>query len=483
MPGRVIVLLRRSALLAWLALAVQTVHGAAARPPNIIVVVSDDHGWADLACQGPRRDVRTPHLDALAADGVRFAAGYVSAPVCVPSRAGLLTGRYQTRFGIESNEDGPLPAAERTLGDRLRAAGYATGLVGKWHLAGSRQAAAAAKRNPETARDVLWGDNVGVGDANLPGRRGFDAYFCGAMRNFAASFDLGGRPLAHAPVLVREPRFRVEVQTEAALAYLRQPDRAARPFFLYLAYFAPHVPLEAPEAWRSRFEDVADPVRRTGLAMIAAVDDGVGRIRQLLRERGWERDTLIFFLGDNGAPTRPGMWDGSLNEPLAGEKGLLLDGGIRVPFIACWPGTLPAGRVEEQPVISLDIAATALAAAGVEPRPDDGLDGVNLLPFLTGRRAGAPHAALFWRFRSQAAVLADRWKLLFVAPDHWRLFDRRDPAGETRDVAAGHPDVVARLRSQLEAWCAGQVPAGLPQTAHAGDGEYLARHGLAGPKG
>ena len=129
------------------------------------------------------------------------------------------------------------------------------------------------------------------------------------------------------------------------------------------------------------------------------------------------------------------------------------------------------------------LAATALAAAGMEPRPGDGLDGVNLLPFLTGRRAGAPHAALFWRFRSQAAVLADRWKLLFVAPDHWRLFDRRDPAGETRDVAAGHPDVVARLRSQLEAWCAGQVPAGLPQTAHAGDGEYLARHGLAGPKG
>jgi arylsulfatase A-like enzyme len=477
-------LFSRSMARAALRLAGLTLFAASApaRPPNVIVIVSDDHGWADLACQGPRRDVRTPHLDALAADGVRFASGYVSAPVCVPSRAGLLTGRYQTRFGIESNDDGPLPAAELTLGDRLRAAGYTTGLVGKWHVAGSRETTAALKRTPGAARDVIWGDNVGVGDANLPGRRGFDTYFCGAMRNYAASFDLQGRPLADAPVLVREPRFRVEVQTDAALAYLRRQDPAARPFFLYLAYFAPHVPLEAPDAWLARFADVADPVRRTGLAMIAAIDDGVGRLRALVRERGWDKDTLIFFVGDNGAPTKPGMWDGSLNEPLVGEKGLLLDGGIRVPFLACWPGTLPAGRVYEHPVISLDVTATALGAAGVAARPDGKLDGVDLLPFLTGRRTGAPHEALFWRFRSQAAVLAEPWKLLFVAPDRWRLFDRRDPAGETRDVAAQHPDVVARLRAKLEAWCAEQSPAGLPRAADASDAEYLGRHGLAAVK-
>jgi arylsulfatase A-like enzyme len=217
-------------------------------------------------------------------------------------------------------------------------------------------------------------------------------------------------------------------------------------------------------------------VRRKGLAMIAAVDDGVGQVRQLLRERGWEKDTLIFFVSDNGAPTKPGMWDGSLNEPFVGEKGMLTDGGVRLPFLACWPGTLPAGRVYEPAVISLDIMATALGAAGVEPRAELKLDGVNLLPFLTGRQGGSPHEALFWRFSSQAAVLADRWKLLFVAPDQWLLFDHNDAAGETRDVAAQHPDVVARLRRRLEAWCAEQSPAGLPTQLHPPDAEFMRRH-------
>jgi len=420
--------------------------------------------------------VRTPHLDALAADGVRCAAGYVSAPVCVPSRAGLLTGRHATRFGIESNEDGPLPATERTLGDRLRAAGYATGMVGKWHVAGSRASTAAVRRSAAAARDVLWGDNVGPDDPNLPGRRGFDAYFCGAMRNYAVSFDLDGRPLPDAPVLRRDEDFRVEVQTAAALAFLRAQDPTQRPFFLYLGYFAPHVPLSVPDPWRARFAHVADPVRRAGLALLGAVDDGVGRLRALLRERGWERDTLIFFLSDNGAPLRPGSWNGSLNAPLAGEKGLLLDGGVRVPFLACWPSKLPAGHVYALPVSALDITATALAAAGTPPRPEDALDGVDLVPFLSGRRSGMPHAALFWRFRSQAAVLAEPWKLVFAAPDRWELFDRRSPEGETRDVAAGHPEVVARLRTQLEAWCAAQSPAGLPRTRDAADQDYLGRH-------
>jgi arylsulfatase A-like enzyme len=479
MPRIAVSWIRLTGLLAVvIALAGVPVSAAAHRAPNIIVIVSDDHGWADLGVQGPRRDVRTPHLDALAADGVRFAAGYVSAPVCVPSRAGLLTGRYQTRFGIESNEDGPLPASERTLANRLRDVGYTTGLVGKWHLAGSQATTAALKRNPEAARDVIWGDNVGVNDANLPGRRGFDVYFCGANRNYAASFDLHGRPLADAPVLVRDGRFRVDVQTEAALAYLRQQEPGGKPFFLYLAYFAPHVPIEAPEAWQAKFAHVTDPVRRTGLAMIAAVDDGVGRLRALLRERGWDQNTLIFFVGDNGAPLKPGMWDGSLNEPLVGEKGLLLDGGIRVPFLACWPGTLPAGKVYEHPVISLDIAATALGAAGITVPPEGKLDGVDLRPFLTNRRTGAPHEALFWRFRSQAAMVTEPWKLIFIAPQRWLLFDRRNPAGELRDVAAAHPEIVAQLRAKLEAWSAEQSPAGLPRRGTAADDQYLSVYGL-----
>ncbi len=440
--------------------------------PNIIVILSDDQGWADLGCQWSNGDVKTPQLDALAASGIQFDRGYVSAPVCVASRAGLMTGRYQTRFNIETNADGPLPPSEQTMGDRLRAAGYVTGLVGKWHLATSRANSARAKRVPP--REILWGDNATVTDPNLPGRRGFDEYFYGAMRNYAVSFDLQGRTLPNPPVLVNDSRFRVDVQTEAALAFIKR--QGPKPFFLYLAYFAPHVPLEAPKEYQARFAGVTDPIRRTALAMIAAMDDGVGRIRQLLRARGIEKNTLVIFLSDNGAPLKPGMWDGSLNDPWVGEKGMLTDGGHRLPFLMSWPGTLPTGGHFPHPVISLDLLPTALAAAGEKIRPEWKLDGVNLLPFLTGRRRAAPHDALFWRFSSQAAVVADHWKLLYLAPDRWMLFDHNDPAGERHDVAAQHPEVVSKLRTRLQAWCAEQTPAGLPTTLHAVDAEFFQRH-------
>jgi arylsulfatase A-like enzyme len=432
---------------------------AVSAKPNIIVVVSDDQGWADLGCHGVRSDVRTPNLDALAADGVRFERGHASAPVCVPSRAGLLTGRYPTRFGIETNADGPLPASEQTIGDRMRAAGYVTGLVGKWHVATSPANTAQKKSIPPD--EILWGDNATVADPHLPGRRGFDEYFCGANRNYAASFDLAGRTLPGAPVLLNDSRFRVDVQTEAALAFIGR-HAGTRPFFLYVGYFAPHVPLAPAADYPARFAHVADPKRRAGLALIAAIDDGVGRIRQALRERGLGQATLIVFTSDNGAPLRPGMESGSLNTPLVGEKGQLTDGGTRVPFVAAWPAGLPAGRVYPHPVISLDILPTALAAAGVDARPEWKLDGVNLLPFLTGERSEAPHRELFWRFGPQAAVMSGRWKLLHHPPDHWQLFDLGSPEGETRDLTAQHPGEVARLKARLHAWAAEQSPAGLP---------------------
>ena len=456
LPGSL--LSRLAFVLSLAAISAACGHAVSAKP-NIIVVVSDDQGWADLRCHGVRSDVRTPNLDALAADGVRFERGHASAPVCVPSRAGLLTGRYPTRFGIETNADGPLPASEQTIGDRMRAAGYVTGLVGKWHVATSPANTAQKKSIPPD--EILWGDNATAADPHLPGRRGFDEYFCGANRNYAASFDLAGRTLPGAPVLLNDSRFRVDVQTEAALAFIGR-HAGTRPFFLYVGYFAPHVPLAPAADYPARFAHVADPKRRAGLALIAAIDDGVGRIRQALRERGLGRDTLIVFTSDNGAPLRPCMENGSLNTPLVGEKGQLTDGGTRVPFVAAWPAGLPAGRVYPHPVISLDILPTALAAAGVDARPEWKLDGVNLLPFLTGERSEAPHRELFWRFGPQAAVMSGRWKLLHHPPDGWQLFDLGSPEAETRDLAAQHPGEVARLKARLHAWAAEQSPAGLP---------------------
>ena len=412
--------------------------------PNLIVILTDDQGYADLGVQGVVKDVKTPHIDALAADGVRFTRGYVTAPQCVPSRAGLLTGRYQSRFGVETNKGAPLPEGEKTIADRLRAAGYLTGMIGKWHL------------------------DSGLGPEYAPGRRGFAEYFTGRMLSYQANYDLEGNDIPNAPQIIRDERYRIDVETDAAIAFLeRRISDPRQPFFLYLAYFAPHLPLDPPEPYIARFSGVVDETRRMGLASIAAMDDGVGRIRQFLREHGLEENTLLFFISDNGAPTHRKLWNGSLNDPMIGEKGMLTDGGIRVPYLAAWKGVLPRGKVEERAVSSLDVAATALALAGQPPARE--LDGVNLLPFLTGKSAAVPHEFLYWRFRSQAAIFDGRWKLVFLYPDRWLLFDHSTNAPESNDVAPQHPEVVERLRIRLEAWAAEQEPPGLPQELKRGD--------------
>jgi len=430
--------------------------------PNILLIYSDDHGWADLGAQGADKDIRTPNLDALAHDGVRFARGYVSAPQCVPSRAGVITGRYQQKFGVEDNSKGPLPLSELTIAERLKAAGYVTGQVGKWHLD-----LGGGKGEGEKKKKI----NVDF----LPGKQGFDEYWCGAMRPYYASHDLGGKPFADAPHLVDDERFRVVVQTEAALSFLdRRAANPGQPWFLYLAWFAPHVPLESPEPWFSKTPENLPKERRQALAMIAAMDDGLGRIRERLRSLGMEKNTLIFFIGDNGAPLHEGAWNGSLNLPLIGEKGMLTDGGIRTPFIAAWPGMLPAGQVYDFPVSSLDVCATAVALAGL-PR-DAALDGVNLVPFLDGGDKAAPHESLYWRWRSQAAVLEFPWKLIRLGKNERYLFDVTTPEGELKNRIAEHPEIAARLDSKLKAWCDTLMPPGLPSEDSVPDREFFAEH-------
>jgi len=434
---------------------------AGAPRPNVLLIYSDDHGWADLGAQGVDKDIRTPNLDRLAADGVRFARGYVSAPQCVPSRAGVITGRYQTRFGVEDNTKGPLPLEELTIAERLKPAGYVTGHVGKWHLdiGGDR-------RVPKKMR---------VMPDHMPHAQGFDEYWRGEMRSFYASHGLDGKPFADAPRLVADDRFRIVVQTEAALSFLdRRAARPEQPWFLYLAWFAPHVPLESPEPWFSKTPAHLPLQRRQALAMIAAMDDGLGQIREKLRAIGAEKKTLIFFIGDNGAPTKEGAWDGSLNLPLVGEKGMLTDGGIRTPFVAAWPGTIPAGVVYEHPVISLDVASTAVALAGLPH--DDRLDGVDLMPFLTGENKAAPHQVLYWRWRSQAAILEFPWKLIRLGATERFLFDVTTPGEETRNLIAEHGEIAARLDAKLKAWCDALQPTGLPTMVVKEDAKFFADH-------
>lgn len=450
----------------------QSFFSQAQSKPNVIVVVADDLGWADLGSHGVRTDVKTPYLDSLAMSGVQFSSGYACAPVCVPSRAGLLTGRYPNRFGMESNDDGPLPVSELTIGDRMKSLGYVTGLVGKWHVASGSATHSEFKAIP--GNEILWGDNVRITDKNLPGHRGFTEYFCGAMRNYAASFDLNGNDLKDPPVLVNSNEYRIDLQTKAALAFIRKNKE--NPFFLYLGYFAPHVPLEAPKVYQSSFMEIPDSIRQKGLSMIKSVDEGIGRIRLLLKDLGLAENTLIIFTSDNGAPLKEGMWDGSLNQPFVGEKGMLTDGGVRVPFIISWPDKIKSGLVFKEPVISLDILPTAVAAAGGQIDQSWKIDGKNLLPFLTGEKNGSPHSALFWRFRSQASILSGSWKLIFSAPNKYYLFDMKTPGGEKENLAEQYPSVTKRLNERLSRHADQLLPSGLPSKIWAEDEALLNLH-------
>ncbi|WP_437200790.1 sulfatase family protein [Planctomicrobium sp. SH664] len=439
--------------------------------PNIVVILTDDMGYADVGIQGAIADVRTPHLDELARGGVRCTAGYVSAPQCSPSRAGILTGVYQQRFGIDSNSEMPLPGEAVTLAERLRPAGYACGMVGKWHLDPNRNS-------------VHWAQQQGLNVAGTtpvklpehllepyqPAAQGFDQFFNGHLRRYHANFDLQGRTLAPEGKVLIDPRFRIDVQTEAAEAFIRRNHE--HPFFLYVGYFAPHVPLEAPQPYLDRFPEYQAVRRRYALAMISAIDDGVGKIQAALRTHQIGEKTLVVFLSDNGAPLHgkqdepiedsTGLWDGSENLPWIGEKGMLSEGGIRVPFIWSWPGTLPAGRVEQRPVSSLDIAATAIALAKLPSAPE--LDGVNLISYLTGENTGEPHEHLYWRFFTQSAIRSGKWKYIQVGTAAEYLFDLSEDHAEQANRIAEAPHVAADLKRRLQEWSETLLPPGLPTT-------------------
>ncbi len=446
-------------LVALLGCVAPSVASAAEPRPNILLIVADDLGYNDVGFQGAR-DIPTPHLDRLAASGLRCTDGYVSYPVCSPSRAGLLTGRYQQRFGYEFNPKWDatavthgLPLSESTIADSLRSAGYTTGAIGKWHL--------------------------GAHPQFHPNRRGFDdsfGFLGGGHRYFPGSVvevEIGagkkatvtGEAEQNAPIL-RNTTIVPEVGElttrlgEEATASINRYAGSPKPWFLYLAFNAPHTPMQARADQLARFASITDERRRTYAAMVATVDEAVGRMLAALDATGQRERTLIFFISDNGGPMTKRNANASMNSPLRGQKGDVFEGGIRVPFLISWPARIPAGRTYSQPIIALDILPTALAAASTARDPKlAALDGVDLLPFLTGKTNAAPHARLFWRMDGGEAfaVREGNWKWLRTYQNAPQLYDLSTDLGETRDVAASHPEIAARLATAATDWNRGLI--------------------------
>lgn len=402
--------------------------------PNVIVILADDLGYGDLSIQGAK-DVSTPHIDALAAQGVRLTDYYAGQAVCAPSRASLMMGRYEQRFGFENNPGEAqrtdpnfgLPKDEKTLPERLKALGYATGMVGKWHM--------------------------GFLPSNRPSERGFDDFYGfldGAMA-YTADATAGGKALLRGTQPVPMVAHTTEAFTDEGIRFIEA--NKDRPFFLYQAYNAVHAPMQSTKAYLDRFASEKDPKRRAHLAMLAALDDGVGKIADEVDKAGLARKTLIVFISDNGGPT----WQTtSSNGPLNGVKALTLEGGIRVPAIFRWSGTLPKGKVINSLAMEFDVTATTLALAGAPADPK--LDGRNLMPYLSGAKTGDVHDRLYWRMGQQGAERMGPWKYLKVADADY-LFDLRTDIGEHHDVAASHPAEFKKLKTDWDAWSAQMQPA------------------------
>lgn len=419
------------------------------RRPNLIVILADDLGCGDIGCFGGA-DVSTPWIDGMAQVGAQFTDAYVSAPVCSPSRASLLTGRYQQRFGFEFNPGSAareaeigfgLPASERILPYFLSPAGYKCAIIGKWHL-GVRPGYHPLDRGFDEFFGFLGGANDYV-ITNTPGARVLDH----GWRNTLSSAPF--EPIYRGRQAVTEERYLTDAFAREAVDFIERNRKA--PFFLYLALNAVHEPFHGTDRYWDRFPGIMDERRRMLASMASAMDDAVGAVVKTVRDCGLEQDTMIIFMSDNGAPIISGC--GS-NGPFNGEKCTFYEGGIRVPFLAVWPGRIPAGKTYRQPIVSRDIAPTLLAAAGIRKPGVPAFDGVDLLPFLNGGSAMEPHDVLCWRAGTGRAIRKGKWKLIEVGEAYTRLYDLAKDPGEKTDLSKEATDVVAELRAAWRAWSA-----------------------------
>lgn len=402
--------------------------------PNFIILLADDLGYADVSFNGSTQ-IRTPNIDRIANQGIKFTQGYVSAPVCGPSRAGLITGRNQVNFGVDNNITADLPqfddsyagvpVEEVTIADRLAELGYINGIVGKWHL--------------------------GEADHFFPTKRGFHEFwgYRGGGHNYFHQDPDGKKYNRALESNYKEPQeitYLTDDKGDECVDFIKRHKE--EPFFLYASFNAPHAPMQALEKDLALYKDIKDEKRRTYAAMIHRFDVNVGRIIDELRTQGVYENTVIVFLSDNGGPCHS---NASLNAPLNGQKGVLLEGGIRVPFAISYPSKLEKGKYH-QPISSLDLTPTFVALAGGKTTKKDKLDGVNIFPFIKNEIEGNPHETMMWRFTISAGIRKGNWKLIRLPDRLPMLYNIDKDPSEQNNVALENIDLVTSMLKELGDW-------------------------------
>lgn len=473
-------------------------RAAGERPPNIVLILADDLGWNDLTFGGggvAGGSVPTPSIDSIAAEGANFTWGYAANGTCAPSRAAIMSGRYGTRFGFEFTptppgmpaltmsiandmpgrlrrgidmtgetervafEDMGMPASEITLAELLQGAGYHTAHIGKWHLG---QSNGMAPHDQGFDESLLMASGLYLPEDSpdvVNSKQDFDSIdiFLWAAMKFAASFNGG---------MAFEPdRYLTDYYTDQAVEVIEA--NKDRPFFLYLAHWAPHTPLQAAREDYEALSQIENHRQRVYAAMIRSLDRGVGRVLDALKQNGLDENTIVFFTSDNGGAHYIGLPE--VNDPFRGWKITFFEGGIHVPYFVKWPARIQAGTTVHQPVHHFDIYATAAAAAGVPLPSDRKMDGVDLIPFARGERTDAPHERLFWRTGHYQVALADGWKLqVNERPPGTRwLFDLNTDPTEQTNLAESHPTKVAELERLLAAHNAEQQAPAWPSQIEA----------------
>lgn len=417
-------------------------------PPNLVVIMTDDMGYADVGFNGCK-DIPTPNIDRIANEGVRFTDGYVSFAVCGPGRAGFLTGRYQDRFGFTTNPSidpnnpiSGLPVGEETMAQVLRKADYKSAIIGKWHM-GTHPVFHPLERG----FDYFYGFLSG-------GHNYFhDQLYLNDLSEVTKKWEWYRTKIIENRKTVETDDYLTDELSDAAVNFIKRKAENKEHFMLYLAYNAPHTPMQATEKYLSRFPEIKDKRRKTYAAMVSAVDDGVRRVLYILEKEGLEENTIVVFLSDNGGAHN----NASQNTPLRGRKGDLFEGGIRVPFAMKWKGVIPAGKTYKKPIIALDIMATIVAQTNVEISKERPLDGVNLIPFLTNEKKGEPHDFLFWRKWEQnaMAIRSGNNKLVANKPQDKNkpeLYNLADDIAETKNKRPNYKKTAKKLQKKWNKW-------------------------------